>query len=442
MTQIVAKFGGTSVKTASSIRRVANIIKANNVLKIIVVSAAEGVTNLLVKLCHAPKDERAEIIAQLHSIHLNLAHELDLSIDAHIEKKIAILDGADASNPEKMDIILALGEDLSSLILHSFLKQQGVSVTHVDIRNYLITDDHFGKAAPDLATIKTLAESWPDGLCITQGFIGSTKNCQTTTLGRGGSDYSAALMAEAINANELLIYTDVTGVYTMDPNIEPSAHLITELSFQEMAEIANFGAKILHPSTLEPCFRAKIPVRILSSFEPEKTGTSIGVFDKINLTPRIRAITMRKNQILVTIKSINMLNNYGFLASIFNILAKYRISVDLITTSEISIALTVDEASLNSHEINPFTHNQGLIDELSQIAEMTVENDLTLLAVIGSGLTVQGITQKTLHLLAAYTLRLICYGASASNIGILVPKEEAAQMARILHQELLGRSNV
>jgi aspartate kinase len=221
----------------------------------------------------------------------------------------------------------------------------------------------------------------------------------------------------------------------MDPNIIQDACLIPELNFQEMAEMANFGAKVLHPATLEPCVRAQVPVKILSTFEPDKPGTLINVTKQAANTPNIRAITMRRGQVLVSIKSLKMLNAYGFLANIFSVLAKHGISVDLITTSEVSVALTIDNT--DSHNINPFITNRELLDELNEFAEITVEENLVLLSVVGSGLTISGIIQKMLSVLEAYTIRLVCYGASSSSIGILVHKDNAVNMAHLLHQQLI-----
>ena len=491
---IVAKFGGTSVKTADSIRKVANIVKADENIRVVVVSAVGGVTNFLVDLCSATGSERDRLVKKIKDTHLDLANDLELSIDnkiiatieklevclltpiipfpaSSLTKAPKVLEIGDLVNTpeipglaasrlarddelsvysamrlgiklEQIDRILSFGEDLSSLIVHAFFELQNMSSTHIDMRNYLITDDHFGKATPDLKLIAERAKAFPKGLCVTQGFIGSSKDGKTTTLGRGGSDYSAALIAEAIKANELLIYTDVPGVYTMDPNIVPFAHLIEELCFQEMAEMANFGAKILHPATLEPCVRGQIPVRILSTFEPEKEGTYISILENKDLAPQVRAITMRKNQILVTIKSLKMLNAYGFLANIFNILAKHKISVDLITTSEVSVALTIDGTNLGSHAINPFISDKLLSKDLEEFAEIVVEEDLTLIAVIGSGLTIPGVIQATLSIIEPYMVRLVCYGASNSSIGLLVNKNDAVEMAQILHQKLLGGGHV
>ena len=437
--KVVAKFGGTSVKTAEAIRKLADIVKLNLDIKVIVVSAVGGATNLLVQLCHCENEQFNDLIEDITNIHIKLSHDLGLSIYNKIVKSINRLLNipSDYGDDEKMDYILSLGEELSSSIIYSFLKSQNINIDYVDIRDYLITDNHFGKANPDIKEIGKRFESFPKGLSITQGFIGSESNGKTTTLGRGGSDYSAALIAEAFKADELLIYTDVPGVYTMDPNVIKSAHLIDELSFQEMAEMANFGAKILHPATLEPCVRAKIYVRILSTFESDKKGTLINIKDTNTKNQHVRAITTRKNQVLVTIKSLKMLNAYGFLANIFSILSKHKISVDLITTSEVSVALTIDGTSLGSHGLNPFINNKILISELKEFADISIEEDLTLIAVIGSGLTVTGAIQKTLTIIESYMIRLVCYGASNSSIGILVNKNDANNMAQELHQHLL-----
>ncbi len=439
----IAKFGGTSVKTANAIRQIGHILTSNTTIRVVVVSAVGGVTNLLVELCKSPETTRAALLQKIQDIHFNLAEELILPVQDQIVQAVRRLNNIrDLSSPQMIDFALSQGEDLSSLIVQAYLVSQGLEVTHVDIRKFLITNDHFGKAVVDLTATKHQMTHFPTGLCITQGFIGSTSDGRTTTLGRGGSDYSAALLAECLNTDELLIYTDVPGVYTMDPRIVPSAHLIPELSFQEMAEMANFGAKILHPATLEPCIRGQIPVRILSTFEPDKPGTIVTVTERQNATPTISAITMRQGQLLVTIKSLKMLNAYGFLATIFSILARNKISVDLITTSEVSVALTIDITSVGSHAVNPFISNQALLDELMEFAEVVIEEDLTLLAIVGTSLTIPGIIQKTLGIIESYPIRLVCYGASNSSISVLVHKDKAVTMVQMLHQQLLGDAGV
>lgn len=446
LNKIVVKFGGTSVKTESAIISAYNIIaKANSKSNIcaIIVSAVGGATNLLLEFCAVDPSGRKALADQFLKIHLDLASALDLHIGHIIQDKIQRLYVGDLPDfhEEQIDHIVSLGEDLSSFIIYEFLKFKGLEIEHIDARQFMGTDDRFGRAEPDIKAIKTkltrLVSAKGNKMFITQGFLGSTTDGKTTTLGRGGSDYSAALVAEALDANELFIYTDVPGVYTIDPHITKEAKVIEELSFAEMAEMANLGAKVLHPQTIEPCLRSNIPINILSTFEPEKGGTRISELDSAFKTARVHAITMRQLQILVTIKSLKMINAYGFLAKIFAILSKYKVSVDLITTSEVSVALTIDGNVFTS---NPF-HNKELIHELHKFSDVTIEKSLTLIAVIGAGLTTAGLVQSLLGQIEHKFLRLICYGASSSNIGILVPCEDAASIAITLHQKLLGSGN-
>ncbi|CAG7589700.1 MAG: aspartate kinase [Candidatus Midichloria sp.] len=402
-------------------------------------------TNLLVNLINADQAQGPILIQELLNIHLKIAQELNLSIDDKIKKEVARLDqllNTDIIDKEKIDNILSLGENLSSILVYAFLNLQGIKIDLIDIRNYLITDDHFGKATPEISIIKERMQNLPTNIYITQGFIDSTLDGKTTKLGRGGSDYSAAIVAEAIEDDELLIYTNVPGAYTMDPNTTEEAQLIEELNFQEMAEMANFGVKVLHTATIEPCVRSRTGVRILSTFEPERNGTLINIKDNKSLASRIGAITMRSEQVLVTITSLKMLNAYGFLVNTFSILAKYKISIDLIITSEVKVALTIDNISTGSHARNPFIYNQELLNELKQFAEVIVEENLTLLAVIGSRLTVPGIIQKALGVIEPFMLRLVCYGASNSSISVLVDKDNAVEMAKLLHKKLLGEAYV
>ncbi len=445
----VLKFGGSSMKTPASIKQVAKVINNTKNVKIALVSAVGGVTDKLVAF---QEKQDHQLAKELLDIHLSLAISLELpeSAQHHIQREISALENfngrAILSNAE-LDEILSLGERLSSYLLFSFMKQnEGVSKLELlDVRDVLITDEQFGKANPLIDEINARCSNKitmdAHTVYISQGFIGKTKLGLTTTLGRGGSDYSAALLAEGIKAKHLYIYTDVPGVYSMDPNVVPEARLIARLSFSEMAEMANFGAKILHPATLAPCVRAKIPVTILSTFQPELGGTLVTIDDSLSHAtdsgPLVRSITMRKNQVLVTIKSLNMLNVYGFLANIFTILAKYKISVDLITTSEVSVALTIDGTNVGSHGINPFS-NLELVGELEKFSDITIEDKLTLVAVVGPSLTGPGIAQQIFAKLDSTQVRAICYGASASSIGILVQADEAIAVARLMHQKLIG----
>ena len=264
-------------------------------------------------------------------------------------------------------------------------------------------------------------------MIVTQGFIGEDGLGNTTTLGRGGSDYSAAILADALDGNDLSIWTDVIGIFTTDPRITAQARPIPEISFDEAAEMATFGAKILHPATLIPAMRQNIPVFVGSSKEPELGGTRIQ--QTVDSNPTYRSISLRREQTLVTVKSPAMLHASGFLAKVFGILAEHELSVDLITTSEISIALTFD---------NPTGSTQTLITgavvkELEKFCEVTVERGLSLVAVIGNDMHLtKGIGRTIFDNLTEYNVRLICHGASENNLCFLVAQNEANKVVQKL----------
>jgi len=349
----VAKFGGTSVANFEAMSRCSAIIENNPQTRLVVSSACSGVTNLLVELANGVQDadQRLSIMKQLADIHDSIIDQL--SEPTQVEKEVhsmldSIASAAEAasfqSSKKLTDHLVACGELMSTYILTQLMRERGVNAVRFDIREVLRTDSHYGRAEPQIEEIAKLAQEKLAPLCaeyvvVTQGFIGSDEQGNTTTLGRGGSDYSAALIAESVKASGLEIWTDVPGIYTTDPRIAPKAAPIPEISFSEASEMANFGAKILHPSTLVPALRHEIPVFVGSSKEPEKGGTWIR--QQVENSPQFRALALRCNQTMVTLRSAKMFHAYGFLAKVFEVLAKYKISVDLITTSEISVSLTL-----------------------------------------------------------------------------------------------------
>jgi aspartate kinase len=270
-------------------------------------------------------------------------------------------------------------------------------------------------------------------LVITQGFIGSEREGRTTTLGRGGSDYTAALLGEALNAARVDIWTDVPGIYTTDPRVVPTAKRIDEITFEEAAEMATFGAKVLHPATLLPAVRRGIPVFVGSSKDPAAGGTR--VCNETRNPPLFRALALRRKQTLLTLHSLNMLHTFGFLAELFNILARHNVSVDLITTSEVSVALTLDTTGSTSTSASLLT--QALLTELSSLCRVEVEEDLALVAIIGNQLSKAcGVGKEVFGVLDPFNLRMICYGASSYNLCFLVPGNDAESVVRTLHRNL------
>ncbi|MGT4069843.1 UNVERIFIED_CONTAM: lysine-sensitive aspartokinase 3 [Aeromonas hydrophila] len=444
----VAKFGGTSVANAAAMNNCADVVLANPATRVVVLSASAGVTNLLVALAQGDLDEAGQEaqLARLTEIQQAILTELgdpgDLSDLIHGllgEIRTMARQAHLHTDAELADRLIACGELMSTRLFTELLRQRGVKACWQDARQLLRTDSRFGKASVDLAATRALCQAalgplLGDSLIITQGFIGADGDGRTTTLGRGGSDYSAALLAEALDAGTIEIWTDVPGIYTTDPRLVTRARPIPEISFVEAAEMATFGAKVLHPATLQPAVRQDIPVFVGSSKDPAAGGTWIRASTRTN--PLFRAVALRRNQVLVTLHSLNMFHAYGFLAEVFGILARHRISVDLITTSEVSVSLTLDHTGSQSNG-EPILGDKVLA-ELGQLCKVQVETGLALVALIGNRMSeAAGVGSQVFDAIREHNIRMICYGASAHNLCFLVKEDEAGHIVNRLHQELL-----
>lgn len=446
----VAKFGGTSVADAEAMRRCAAIVTQTANTRVVVLSASSGVTNLLVDLARGTLSaaEQEIHLKKLKAIQDNILNELGnpaplrQTIDG-ILKEIADMARQATQNSDAAleDRLVAQGELMSTRLFTDMMNHLGHKAVWFDVRKVLRTDSRFGRATPAIEAIHNLAQQEMAGLLkdhivITQGFIGANADGQTTTLGRGGSDFSAALLAEALGVDELEIWTDVPGIYTTDPRLVKEAHPIPEISFSEAAEMATFGAKVLHPATLQPAVRKGIPVFVGSSKDPAAGGT--WVRDTTESNPLFRAVALRRNQILLTLHSPNMLHACGFLAQVFTILAKHGISVDLITTSEVSVAITLDQTGSSSTGRSVL--NDGVLDELNAFCKVKVETDLALVALIGNRMSeVNGVGTQVFDAVSEHNVRMICYGASTHNLCFLVPESDASLVVQKLHQRLLGK---
>ncbi|HHF2997506.1 TPA: lysine-sensitive aspartokinase 3 [Vibrio diabolicus] len=445
----VAKFGGTSVANFEAMSRCATIIENNPNTRLVVSSACSGVTNLLVELANGVQDQthRTELLQNLANIHDAILTQLEDStktaaeVYAILDTVTSLAEAASIQASAKLtDHLVACGELMSTHILTQLMCERGIQAVRFDIRDVLRTDDNFGRAEPNIEAISTLAQDKLVPLCqqsivVTQGFIGSDEAGNTTTLGRGGSDYSAALIAESVKAAGLEIWTDVPGIYTTDPRIAPKASPIPEISFSEASEMANFGAKILHPSTLVPALRHDIPVFVGSSKDPEKGGTWIR--HQVESSPLFRALALRCNQTMVTLRSANMFHAYGFLAKVFEILAKHKISVDLITTSEISVSLTLDQTDTSGGAPQL---PQAVREELEELCKVEVEHDLCLVALIGNNMSEsKGYAKQVFGTLEDFNLRMICYGASPHNLCFLLHESVSKQAIQKLHTELFEK---
>ena len=441
----VAKFGGTSVANFDAMQLSAQIIQHNSAVKLVVSSACSGITNLLVELAGGIADarQRQQLLQQINAIHqaildkLNSAETINAEIQALHDEIVNAAEAAVLQSSKALtDRLVACGELISTHLLAQLLREQGIAAVRFDVREVMCTDNYYGKAEPQLGAINEQVQQKLLPLCqqhvvVTQGFIGADEDGNTTTLGRGGSDYSAAILAEALNADRLEIWTDVPGIYTTDPRIAPKATSIKEISFSEASEMANFGAKILHPSTLVPALRKNIPVFVGSSKAPEQGGTWIR--QQVDQAPEFRALALRCNQTLITLRSANMFHAYGFLAKVFEILAKYKVSVDLITTSEISVSLTLDktDTAAGAPELPAAARK-----ELEALCSVEIEQNLCLVALIGNHMDNKGYAKKVFGVLDEFNIRLICYGASHHNLCFLVGEHESKQVIQTLHLEL------
>ncbi len=440
---IVAKFGGTSVADFPAMSRCADIILADPRIRLIVVSASSGVTNLLVDITkQLDVAARLESYAGVERITYAVLNELKdqqqvgAAITQLLVELTTLIRQPGEFNHATKDLIQSFGERLSSVLFAQVLAERGAFVSQFDVRRVMRTDSQFGKGEPQIEQIKANTDQYllpllKQQLIVTQGFIGADAQGQTTTLGRGGSDYSAAILGEAVGAAVVQIWTDVVGIFTTDPRLTADARCIPEISFDEAAEMATFGAKVLHPATLIPAMRRNIPVFVGSSREPAAGGTWIS--KEVDARPSYRAIALRKNQTLITVKSPAMLHAAGFLAKVFEILSQHKISVDLVTTSEISVALTLDDAPGSAFG----TAIEPALAALKQFSEVSVEEGLSLVAVIGNHLhSTRGITGSLFQALERINMRLICHGASRHNLCFLVEDAEAPAVVKELHNAL------
>ena len=439
---VVAKFGGTSVADYAAMNRSADVVLADANTRLVVLSASAGVTNLLVSLSEGLEaTERFVKLDALRKIQFDILERLQNpnvireEVERLLENITTLAEAASlATSTALTDELVSHGELMSTLLFVEIMRERNIQAQWFDVRKVMRTSDRFGRAEPDVEALaeltnQQLAPRLDEGIVITQGFIGSEAKGRTTTLG----DYTAALLGEALHATRVDIWTDVPGIYTTDPRVVSAAKRIDVIAFEEAAEMATFGAKVLHPATLLPAVRSDIPVFVGSSKDPKAGGTL--VCKKTENPPLFRALALRRKQTLVTLHSHNMLHSRGFLAEVFGILARHNISVDLITTSEVSIALTLDTTGSTSTGDTLLT--QSLLIELSELCRVEVEEDLALVAIIGNKLSrACGVGKEVFGVLDPFSIRMICYGASSYNLCFLVPADQAEQVVQKLHQNL------
>lgn len=446
---VIAKFGGTSVADYQAMCNSAEIVLANPNVNVVVLSASAGVTNILVALAEGREAAiRAQHITRIRAIQSAIIDHLPNiePIEAEIEKIISTITSLSeaaslATSAALTDELVSHGELMSSLLFVEVLKAKKANAVWFDVRKVMRTDHVFGQATPQIKELKQLACAhikpiMEKSIIVTQGFIGSEVSGKTTTLGRGGSDYTAALLGEALSVGRIDIWTDVAGIYTTDPRIVPNAKCIHDITFAEAAEMATFGAKVLHPATMVPAMRSNIPVFVGSSKAPQEGGTLVyNVKNEQTELPIYRALALRRKQTLLTLTSLEMLHAQGFLANAFAILAKHNISVDLVATSEVCIAITLDTVGTNTHACSLLT--PALLDELSALCHVNVEENLSLVAIIGNKITTtDGLVKQIFGSLDDICVRLTCSGASSHNFCFVVNDSDADAAIQRLHLSL------
>ena len=447
---IVMKFGGTSVANCEAITRTISIVKGKLSEKpVVVVSALSKVTDLLYRIAdQAALKNSAEtgvLLSQLRARHIGLAHELlagnpQLCAEA-CSKVDSICDGLESFvgavcalgelSDRSKAVIISKGEYLSSNIICCAMNACGIRTGYVDARSMIITSADYLKGEPDSSIIETrvpgIVSKAFEGMdaVITQGFVSATVTGEPTVLGRGGSDYSASLIGMAVDASKIEIWTDVDGVRTADPRKVENTRCIEKISFEEAAEMAHFGAKVLHPLTIEPAVNKNIPIYVLNSMNPGGTGTVI--LQSSFIEDGVKSVSSKENILVINIFSTKMINTSGFLKKVFEIFSENKVSVDLISTSEANISVTVD-ASQNI---------DGVVARLSEFADVIVDSDKSQVSVIGKNIvSLNGLLRKTFAPLQDCRIYMISQGASYVNISFVVDRAVLSDVVRQVHKYL------
>jgi len=446
---IVCKFGGTSVQDAAAIRRLIAIIRSRLPERpALVVSALARTTDglfQLAKLVELGGSGYRDHLDAMIARHAETAAELDgaeAALDAIREEAEALereLDGAAGRrlNPRELDAVTARGELWSSRLITAALEGAGIPSRWVDVRGIMVTDDRYGRATPyrqvlNARTRETLKPLLDDGLVpVTQGFIGATATGLTTTLGRGGSDFTASLIGAALHVRRVEIWTDVDGLMTADPRIVASARTLGVASYEEAAELATFGAKVLHPATAVPLVREGIPVVVLNSQRPEQSGTTIessAELERMGDSP-IRSISWKQGITVVNLRAPRMLGAYGFLRQLFEVFERHEVVVDVLASSEVSVSLTIEDRR----------HLDLVRRELEDLGEVWIDEGRAIVAVVGIGLkSTPGLAARVFGAVKPTCVEVISQGASAINMTFIVKEEDGPDVVRRLHREFFG----
>jgi len=453
------KFGGSSVADADAIKRVASIVerqqgrRAGAPSPVVVVSALGGVTDRLIEAARlAEEGHGVRATAVLHALverHVAVASALtDGSAQAQLVSKVreefdeliglvhalAVLHEV---SPRSLDAVLAAGEVVSSRIVAAALSHQNISAVWIDARTIVVTDVEHTAALPDMSATRErvsrlLAPVAERGeVAVLGGFIGATPNGVTTTLGRGGSDYSAAIVGACLNVDEIQIWTDVDGMLTADPRIVPQPAVVPRLAFAEAFELAYFGAKVLHPSTILPAVSNNIPVRIVNSRRPDNPGTLITA-DARQAAGGLTAIACKRDVTVIDITSTRMLMAHGFLRRVFEVFERFKTAVDVVTTSEVSVSVTVDDVR----------RLEAIVDNLKNFAEVGIEPEMAIVCIVGENLRSDStLFSRSVTALDRIPLRLVSQAASRRNITFVLRDSDVTTAMGRLHEEFFRPAN-
>ena len=435
---IVMKFGGTSVGDAERIRQVVEIVRGRLARRpVVVVSAQSGVTNTLIELAGAAvagvadasalRDRLASLIAEL-----GLPEDL---IEDEVDELSALLKGISLVGdltPRSLDRMMSFGERCSVRIVAGALGVAGISARPV--RSYdlgLLTDSTYGGAEVQRESYDQIPELFAelalgDVVPVVTGFVARDEAGFITTLGRGGSDYSAAIFGAALGAEEIEIWTDVDGVMSADPRLVPESRTLVRMSFKEAAELAYYGAKVIHPATIHPAVRESIPIRVLNTYRPDAAGTLI--LAGAGARGGVRAIASKAGITLVHVTSLRMLLQHGFMARLFAVFERHRVVIDMISTSEVSVSLTTDDDG----------QLEAAAEELREFAEVRVEPDKAILCLVGEGLRdVPDVLERVFATLRREEIpvRVVSVGASRVNVSLLVDHADESRAVLCLHRE-------
>jgi aspartate kinase len=448
MRRVVMKFGGTSVADPDAIARLIGIVRsartADGVPPVVVVSALAGVTDALVEIARFAEegngDAAGAALAALADRHVRVASAVttgsrsavvdevrrELNEMAGLVHALAVLREV---SPRSRDAVHAAGEVLSGAIIAAALNDQGISATAVDARTVLVTDAEHTAAAPEMIETcgrcrERVAPIVAAGrVPVLGGFIGATSNGVTTTLGRGGSDYSAAIFGACLGVDEIQIWTDVDGMLTADPRIVAAPRVVPQLSFAEASELAYFGAKVLHPSTILPAVAKNIPVRILNSRKPDNGGTLITAEGRAADTT-LTAIACKRDVTVVDITSTRMLMAHGFLRRLFEVFERFKTAVDVVTTSEVSVSVTVDDTR----------RLEAVVENLRHFAEVACEPEMAIVCAVGENLRSDAtLFGRAITALDRIPLRLVSQAASRRNITFVLRDADVPSAMKRLH---------